>query len=97
MLRCAEAAMPRFAIVVVLGALVLALAGPAAADSARPTNVVARDTQDMAAQSARPHITVRPRATEPGPNSKRYCRAWLAQEYRVSGTVVVPRMQCWWQ
>jgi len=48
---------------------------------------------------ARPHsrITIHPRTSEPGPNAKRYCRSWLVQEYRVSGPVIVPRMQCWWQ
>lgn len=56
-----------------------------------------RYTHEFAAQSARPHITVRPRVTQPGPNAKRYCRSWLAKEYRVSGPVIVPRMQCWWQ
>jgi hypothetical protein len=40
---------------------------------------------------------VHPRTRFPGPNAKRYCRSWLAKEYRVSGTVIVPRMQCWWQ
>jgi hypothetical protein len=45
----------------------------------------------------RPHIVIRPRRLEPGPNSKRYCRFWLAQEYRVSGPVIVPAQQCWWQ
>jgi hypothetical protein len=34
---------------------------------------------------------------EPPPTAKRYCRSWLEQEYRVSGPVIVPRMQCWWQ
>lgn len=42
-------------------------------------------------------IIVHPRLSYPGPNAKRYCRSWLAKEYRVSGTVIVPRMQCWWQ
>ncbi len=45
----------------------------------------------------RPRITIHPRTGEPGPNAKRYCRSWLVQEYRVSGPVIVPRMQCWWQ
>jgi hypothetical protein len=40
---------------------------------------------------------VHPRLSYPGPNAKRYCRSWLAKEYRVSGTVIVPRMQCWWR
>jgi hypothetical protein len=32
----------------------------------------------------------------PGPGYVRECNAALVQEYRPSGTVVVPRMQCWW-
>src|SRR5712691_7141073 len=32
----------------------------------------------------------------PGPGAVRQCRAWLAQEFRPSGTVIVPRMSCWW-
>jgi hypothetical protein len=55
-----------------------------------------RYTHEFAAQS-RPRITVRPRRTTPGPNAKRYCRSWLAKEYRVSGPVIVPQMQCWWR
>ena len=51
--------------------------------------------QQLSAQS-RPHITIHPRRPL-GPNAKRHCRAWLAQEYRVSGTVIVPRQQCWWE
>lgn len=53
-------------------------------------------TSDLAAQR-RAGIYVTPGRRNPGPNSVRQCRAWLAQEYRVSGTVVVPRMQCWWE
>jgi hypothetical protein len=34
---------------------------------------------------------------EPPPSARRYCRSWLAQEYRPSGTVIVPRTQCRWQ
>ena len=33
----------------------------------------------------------------PGPNAVRQCAAQLVQEYRPSGTVIVPRMQCWWE
>ncbi|MFN3658360.1 MAG: hypothetical protein ACK4UO_14000 [Pseudolabrys sp.] len=54
-------------------------------------------TREFAAQSTRPNITVYPRSGRPGPNAKRHCRSWLAKEYRVSGTVIVPRMQCWWE
>lgn len=45
----------------------------------------------------RSRIEVRPLPqSEPGPNSVRQCTAWLAEEHRPSGTVVVPRMHCWW-
>lgn len=67
----------------------------------KPSNYSARVskryTHEFAAQASRPRITIQPRTTSPGPNAKRYCRSWLAKEYRVSGTVIVPRMQCWWQ
>jgi len=52
-------------------------------------------THEFAAQS-RPRIVIRPRI-HPGPNAQRYCRSWLAKEYRVSGTVIVPQMRCWWE
>jgi hypothetical protein len=47
----------------------------------------------------RTRIVIHPRSwiVEPPPSAKRYCRSWLEQEYRVSGPVIVPRMQCWWQ
>jgi len=51
----------------------------------------------LSAQQQRPRIVVRPRHGYLSPNAKRYCQAWLAKEYRVSGTVIVPRMRCWWQ
>jgi hypothetical protein len=52
--------------------------------------------QELSAQ-ARPRVTIYPRHRALGPNAKRHCRAWLAQEYRVSGTVIVPRQRCWWE
>ena len=33
----------------------------------------------------------------PGPGAVRQCTSWLAQENRVSGPVIVPRMHCWWE
>jgi len=51
-------------------------------------------THEFAAQS-RPRVTIYPR--RPGPFAHRQCRSWLAKEYRLSGTVVVPRMRCWWE
>jgi hypothetical protein len=32
----------------------------------------------------------------PGPNAKRQCVGRLVQEARPSGTVIVPRLHCWW-
>jgi hypothetical protein len=32
----------------------------------------------------------------PGPNAVRVCNAHYEQEYRPSGTVIVPRMHCVW-
>ena len=33
----------------------------------------------------------------PGPNAVRECNATYVQEYRPSGTVIVPRMSCHWR
>jgi hypothetical protein len=33
----------------------------------------------------------------PGPGFVRQCTSWLTPEHRLSGTVIVPKMQCWWQ
>lgn len=32
-----------------------------------------------------------------GPNAVRVCNAYYEQEYRPSGTVIVPRMNCYWR
>ena len=33
----------------------------------------------------------------PGPNAVRICNAHYVQEYRPSGTVITPRMHCYWR
>ncbi|TWI76371.1 hypothetical protein IQ16_00610 [Bradyrhizobium huanghuaihaiense] len=33
----------------------------------------------------------------PGPDAVRECNATYVQEYRPSGTVIVPRMHCFWR
>jgi hypothetical protein len=33
----------------------------------------------------------------PGPNAVRDCSATYVQEYRPSGTVITPRMNCYWR
>lgn len=73
----------------------LALIVVIAAGSLAPaTAEFSGNTHELAAQSARPRIIIHPRHL--GPNAKRYCRSWLAKEYRVSGPVIVPQMRCWW-
>jgi hypothetical protein len=39
-----------------------------------------------------PRVTIHPRS-----EAKRYCRARLVKEFRISGPVIVPRTYCWWQ
>jgi hypothetical protein len=69
---------------VALAGLLIGMALPAAA-------------QDSDAPK-RPRVTVHPRTSgQLPPSAKRYCHAQLVKEYRVSGTVIVPHMQCWWQ
>ena len=65
--------------------------------SSQGTSIEQMANSDLAAQR-RARIYVTPgRRGGTGPNSVRQCRSWLTQEYRVSGTVIVPRMQCWWE
>jgi len=33
----------------------------------------------------------------PGRNAVRQCVSWLETQHRPSGTVLFPRMRCWWQ
>jgi hypothetical protein len=71
---------------------------------------IARDHSDASAQR-RPRPRVRiyrndnrngyvpdvyPRYN-PGPNAVRDCTATYVQEFRPSGTVIVPRMNCFWR
>jgi hypothetical protein len=54
---------------------------------ARPRVRIYRDTDERG---------VYPRYN-PGPNAVRECTANLVQEFRPSGTVIVPRMNCHWR
>lgn len=91
-------------------ALVMLKAAQAAASElqAKPTDISAQS-----AKRPRTSLTVRPRrypyrtfsttyplpyAVEyPGPNAVRQCRARYVEDHRPSGTVIVPRVQCWWE
>ena len=71
------------------------------------TRVTQAQPSDVSAQTRRPRARVRiyrnddersvyPRYN-PGPNAVRECTANLVQEFRPSGTVIVPRMNCFWR
>ncbi len=97
------------AVVVGLGIVLVMTATPDAARAEPVAPLVAARiapeaaATDMSAQSRR---TVRrtPRRVPiyrgshaPGPNAVRLCHAHYEQEYRPSGTVIVPRMHCDWR
>ena len=84
---------------------------PGAARSSRPRDPTEPAPSSSRPRRARPQIRVRPRypyrnyhsayplpydAEYPGPNAVRQCVDWYATEHRPSGTVIVPRMRCWW-
>lgn len=94
--------MPNIAIRLILIGLIFGLStGVPIPASAQPSvcddQASANCPAERAVQKKRLRVTVYPRHAYPGPNAKRQCRSWLAQEYRISGPVIVPQMRCWWQ
>jgi hypothetical protein len=87
----------------------LGLAWPAgtdtalAGDTSHPRLAPGAHVSDLSAQRRPPpraptRITVYPRSySYPGPNAVRQCTSWLEPEFRLSGTVIVPRMRCRWE
>ena len=74
-----------------LGAVALgpASAAPAGApEGARPSDLSAQELR----RTHRPRIRVTPAHRL----LYRECEGWLAQEWRPSGPVLVPRRHCWW-
>ncbi|OQW55236.1 MAG: hypothetical protein A4S14_13395 [Proteobacteria bacterium SG_bin9] len=89
----------------VIGAGALALASlvwgaSASAQQTSPVTQTAASSKpsDLTAQrrARRPATRVRVYRSFPGPNSKRVCNARYVQEYRPSGTVIVPVVNCYW-
>lgn len=71
-------------------------AQPSGAPSAR-VDETSKPTDVTAQRRARRQPTrLRVYRTTPGPNSKRVCNAKYVQEYRPSGTVIVPVVNCYW-
>lgn len=74
----------------VIGALALGLGEAAAAPAVREAQVAATD---LSAQFRRPPSRLR---VYPGRLLYRDCTFRLAQQWRPSGTVIVPVQRCWW-
>jgi hypothetical protein len=78
--------------------------GVDAAQASRPA-VSPLIATDVSAERRRPRIRIFPQAWpddvypryDPGPNAVRVCNATYVQEYRPSGTVIVPHMSCYWR
>jgi len=79
-------------------------AGEASAQSASGVRVAQAAPLDAPAPRRRPQARLRVTPYEdgviphhnPGPNAVRVCNATYVQEYRPSGTVIVPHMTCYW-
>lgn len=109
MMRGATAAIG-FAVAV--GAVVAGSCGgvQAQTSAARPLQAVQSapdgSSLEVSSQNRRPRTRVRIYRQDdrgvypsynPGPNAVRDCTATYVQEFRPSGTVIVPRMNCFWR
>jgi hypothetical protein len=81
------------------GLVVLALPATAQAQSTARHGLTAEEFSAQSREVVRRtprRIRIYRGSSYPGPNSKRVCNAHYEQEYRPSGTVIVPRMNCYW-
>jgi hypothetical protein len=88
--------MIRIAVAAAVAALLLVGHAYAQTEGSDDATAVKRSRAQVA-QSSRTTVVVTPRRRQLSPDARRHCEAWLEQEYRVSGTVIVPRQRCWWQ
>lgn len=87
--------------VIAVGAM-LAVAPPAAAENAIPAAGLRDGAPHAVSAQARgerrpPRVRIHRDNRPLGPNAVRQCEAWYEQEFRPSGTVIVPRMSCFWR
>ncbi|CAN5239790.1 hypothetical protein BH10PSE10_BH10PSE10_09340 [soil metagenome] len=84
------------------GLIGLAAPGLSRAEPVAVATPSAPTAEEFSAQSRRVirraprRIPVYRGSSYPGPNAVRVCNAHYEQEYRPSGTVIVPRMRCYW-
>jgi hypothetical protein len=67
-----------------------------ATPAAASPSVTDLSAQRRTSQRRPTRLRVHPRYT-PGPNAVRDCTATYVQEFRPSGTVIVPHMNCFWR
>jgi hypothetical protein len=88
------------------GVMVLPAATAGAQSASSGVQVAQAAPQEVTAPRRRPQARLRvtPYQQEgvyphynPGPNAVRVCNATYVQEYRPSGTVIVPHMNCYWR
>jgi hypothetical protein len=89
----------RIAVIVAAALLGLALEdapsrAAAASDAARAQSDATRAYAQQAPRVRRPRTRIEIR---PPRKIVRECTSWLQQEFRPSGTVIVPKMRCWWR
>ena len=88
--------------------MVLASVAVRAEPLAAAAQMQGRSSTDVSAQRRQKRIQIYPREDDhwqpdvaprynPGPNAVRVCNARYVQEARPSGTVIVPRMSCYWR
>jgi hypothetical protein len=63
---------------------------------AREAVLTELSAQTRRVRRARTRIEVYQRYRYLPPSAKRDCISWLEPEWRLSGTVIVPRLRCWW-
>lgn len=94
-------------VVALTGSLVLSADGAKAQDASSRTRVAQAAPQDAPPKVRRPPTRLRVQPYyyrqedvyphyNPGPNAVRVCNATYVQEFRPSGTVIVPRVSCYW-
>ncbi len=104
--------MKRIGAVAILVVAFVSVAWPAERAAAQSPSSAIRLAQAVPQEWRPPHRAYRPPARlrvtpyyqeqgviphyNPGPDAVRVCNAHYVQEYRPSGTVIVPRMSCYW-
>jgi hypothetical protein len=92
------------AAVLLLPGAVLSASGARAQSAARSTDHVAPSDMSARTRKRRPRVRIYREdergvypSYNPGPDAVRECTAHYVQEFRPSGTVIVPRMNCYWR